>query len=110
MRVRYTRGAKCDLDRIFRNLGRRSPVAARAIKTLIERRIAQLADFPFMAPETDETGIYELTIVRYPYKIYYEVEGDEVWIIHVRDARRRPWKPKRDETRSRRSDKMSGAG
>ena len=44
-----------------------------------------------MAPTTDESGIYELSIVRYPYKVYYEVEDDEVWIIHIRDARRRPW-------------------
>ena len=44
-----------------------------------------------MAPETDEPGIRELTIVRYPYKVYYEVAEDEVWVVHIRDARRRPW-------------------
>ena len=49
-----------------------------------------------MAPETDVSGIYQLTIVQYPYKVYYEVEGTEVWILHIRDSRRRPWKPTRD--------------
>jgi plasmid stabilization system protein ParE len=59
------------------------------VKNSIERRIAWLADFPLMAPMTDEDGVYELTILRYPYKIYCEVVG--VWILHMRDARRRPW-------------------
>ena len=48
-----------------------------------------------MAPKTSEPGIFELTIVRYPYKVYYEIEGDEVR-IHSRQptpalgARARP--------------------
>jgi toxin ParE1/3/4 len=89
MRVRYTVRALSDLDGIYAYLDQHSPAAAQSVKGSIERRIAWLADFPFMAPTTNEGGIYELSIVRYPYKIYYEVEGDEVWIIHIRDARRR---------------------
>lgn len=92
MRVRYTLRAKSDLDEIYTYLDRRAPAGARSVKELIERRIARLADFPFMAPDTDEPGIRELTIVQYPYKVYYEVEGEEVWVIHIRDARRRPWR------------------
>ena len=70
MKVRYTRRAQGDLDVIFTYLDKRSPAGAHSVKTLIERRIGSLADFPLMAPETDEPGIRELTIVRYPYKIY----------------------------------------
>jgi plasmid stabilization system protein ParE len=91
MRVRYTTRAQRDLSEIYAYLDQRSPVAAQSVKNSIERRIAWLAEFPLMAPATDESGIYELTIIRYPYKIYYEVVGDEVWILHLRDARRRPW-------------------
>ncbi len=91
MRVRYTLRAQSDLDAIYAYIDQRAPAAARSVKELIERRIARLADFPFMAPETDEPGIRELTILRFPYKVYYEVIGEEVWIIHIRDARRRPW-------------------
>ena len=91
MKVRYTLRARDDLDAIYTYLEERAPVAAQSVKDLIERRIAGLADFPRMAPATDEAGIYELTIVRYPYKVYYEIAGDEVWIVHIRDARRRPW-------------------
>jgi hypothetical protein len=48
--------------------------------------------FPLMAPMTDEIGILELSNVRYPYKVYYELKGDEeVWVIHIRDTRRSSW-------------------
>jgi addiction module RelE/StbE family toxin len=91
MRVRYTPQAQNDLDTIYNYLDEKAPAAALAVKDLIERRISSLADFPLMAPATDEPGIRELTIVRYPYKVYYEIAGDAVWIVHIRDARRRPW-------------------
>ncbi|MGH7059744.1 MAG: hypothetical protein ACREFH_05090 [Stellaceae bacterium] len=43
-----------------------------------------------MAPATDEPNARELTLSRHPYKIYYEIAGDEVWILHIRHTRRRP--------------------
>jgi toxin ParE1/3/4 len=89
MRIRYTRRALSDLDAIYAYLDQRSPAAARSVKGLIERRISWLADFPLMAPETDEPGIRELSIIQYPYKVYYEIAEDEVWIIHIRHTSRR---------------------
>ena len=62
---------------------------------MIERRIAWLADFPLMAPATDEAGVRELNLVRHPYKIYYEIQDDEVWIVHIRHASRQPWQSAR---------------
>ncbi|MEA2988109.1 MAG: toxin ParE1/3/4 [Alphaproteobacteria bacterium] len=88
MRVRYTRRSLNDLDAIYRYLDKPSISGARAVKTTIERRITQLADMPFIAPVTEESGVYELTIIRYPYKVYYRVENDEVQIIHVRHTSR----------------------
>jgi toxin ParE1/3/4 len=93
MRIRFTRQAQRDLDDIYMYLDQRSPAAARTVTSLITRRVADLADFPFIAPQTSVKGIYELTIVRYPYKVNYEVDGDEVQILHIRDSRREPWKP-----------------
>jgi toxin ParE1/3/4 len=91
MRVRYTLRAQADIDEIYTYLDARAPTAARAVKTTIERRIALLAKFPRIAPVTDQPGVYELTIVRYPYLVYYEIGDEEVRILHIRDARRRPW-------------------
>jgi toxin ParE1/3/4 len=85
------RRAQADLEAIYTYLDKHAPAAARSIKDLIERRISSLADLPFMAPRTEIPGVRELSLARYPYQIYYEVEGEEIWILHVRDARRRPW-------------------
>jgi toxin ParE1/3/4 len=90
MRVRYTLRARSDLQGIYSYLDMRSSSGARSVKRAIERRIGWLTDFPFIAPKTDEPGVHELTIIRYPYKIYYRVEGDDVWILHIRHASRRP--------------------
>jgi plasmid stabilization system protein ParE len=76
-------------------LDQRDPAAAQSVKELIELRIARLAEFPLMAPITDEPDIYELTIARYSYKVYYEVVDDEVWVVHIRDTRQRHWKGER---------------
>jgi plasmid stabilization system protein ParE len=46
---------------------------------------------PRMAPSTDVPGVRELRVPRRPYNIYYRIEGDEIWIVHIRDMRRRPW-------------------
>jgi len=91
MRVRYTLRAQADIDAIYSYLDTRAPAAAQSVKTTIQRRIALLAEFANIAPTTDQHGVHELTIVRYPYKVYYEISGEEIWIVHIRDARRRPW-------------------
>lgn len=91
MKVRYTPRAQADLDAIFMYLDQRAPAAALSVKELLERRIASLANFPLAAPVTDEPDVRELTVVRYPYKIYYEVAAEEVRVLHIRHTSRRPW-------------------
>jgi toxin ParE1/3/4 len=96
MRVRYTLQARADLDAIYTDLDHRDPTAAQAVKDLIERRIRQLGRFPLIAPMTDEICVCELPIVRYPYKVYYELKGEEeVWIIHIRHTSREAWEADR---------------
>jgi toxin ParE1/3/4 len=92
MKVVYTPRARNDLDAIYIYLNERSPTAATAVLTTIRNRIAKLADFPLMAPVTEMAGIRGLTVLRYPYKAYYRLVRDEILILHVRDARRAPWK------------------
>jgi hypothetical protein len=45
---------------------------------------------------TDRVNVYQLIVPRLPYKVYCRVEHEEVWILHIRDARRRPWEGEGD--------------
>jgi plasmid stabilization system protein ParE len=90
MKVRYTLRARADLEAIYEYLENQQPTAAKRLKSAIERQVGWLIHFPYMAPTTDEAGVRELTLTRHPYKIYYEVAGEEVHILHIRHARRRP--------------------
>ena len=90
MRVRYTRQALADLSSIADYIRKRNPVAAVSVETAICSTIALLADYPKIGHERRELGARSLGIPRHPYTAYYRVEGNEVWVVHVRDDRRRP--------------------
>lgn len=91
MPVRYTLRAQADPEEIFDYLDPHSPVGANALRRELQRRIDLLSDFPMMGPSTDEPGVRELTLTRFPYKVYYELQDTEIWVLHVRHTRRRPW-------------------
>jgi len=61
------------------------------VKLAIVQAVRGLGSYPRIGRLTDKAGVYELVVPRYPYKVYYRIAGAEVWIIHIRDARRRPW-------------------
>ena len=91
MRVRYTRRAFADREEIFAYIEQRNRSSATAVMRDIIAAIRRLERFPRSAPATDEPGVYEMIIPRRPYKVYYRIENSEVWIVHIRDARRKPW-------------------
>ena len=96
MRIRYSLRAYADRETIYEYLEKRSPHGARRVKLAIVGAIRGLACHPRIGRLTDKPGLHELVVPRHPYKIYYRIEGEEVWIIHIRDARRRPWEGEGD--------------
>jgi plasmid stabilization system protein ParE len=95
MKVRYSLGAFADRESIFKYLEPRNPQAAHKVKLAIVQAIRGLASHR-LGRKTDMSGVFELIVPRHPYKIYYRIERDEVWIVHIRDARRRPWQGEGD--------------
>jgi plasmid stabilization system protein ParE len=91
MRIRYTLRAFADRESIYDYLEKRSPQGARNVKRAIVQAIDGLATYPRIGRLTDKPDVYELIVPRRPYKVYYRIERDDVWIMHIRDARRRPW-------------------
>jgi plasmid stabilization system protein ParE len=91
MRVRYTPRAFADREAIFDYINRRNPRAAREVKAFIEKRISELGDLDIRHRVIPKLGVHALWLGRYPYIIYYRVSRDEIAIVHIRHAARRPW-------------------
>jgi plasmid stabilization system protein ParE len=96
MRVRYTPRAFADREAIFDYIDRRNPRAALEVKTYIEKRISELGNSVFRHRMIPNLGVYALWLGRYPYIVYYRVVRDEIAIVHIRHAARRPWEGEGD--------------
>jgi addiction module RelE/StbE family toxin len=92
MNIDYSPRAQADLLSIFLYLKGRSPRAATEVVRQIRVRSESLLQFPLMGARTGMAGIRRLEVGRYPYLIFYRVEGDLVSIVHIRHASRRPWR------------------
>jgi plasmid stabilization system protein ParE len=90
MRVRYTRQALADLLAIADYIRERNPTAATKAETAVRSTIDLLADFPRLGRDRPELQARSLGVPRWPYTAYYRIENEEVWIVHIRDDRRRP--------------------
>ena len=92
MRVRYTRRASRDLAAILLYLSKHSPQGMRNVKRAIENTERLIGQFPQAGRMSKEAGTRVLPAGRYPYLIYWTIEADEAWIVHIRDGRRKPWR------------------
>ncbi len=90
MKVRYSRRALSDLIGIADYIRERNVSAALGVEDAIRTTIKNLGHFPMLGRDRPELDARALGVPRYPYTIYYQVESDEVWIVHIRDARRKP--------------------
>ena len=95
MRVRYTPRARSDLQSILQYLDERNPRGARNVKRAIKNTIGLIGEFPESGRKSEIENVRVLPAGRYPYLIYWTVETNEVWLVHIRDGRRRPWKGER---------------
>jgi toxin ParE1/3/4 len=93
MKVRYTRQAVADLDDIADYIRTHNPLAAVAVETAVRSTINLLADFPRIGSHRPQLDARALRTPRHLYTVYYRIEGDEVWIVHIRDDRRKPPEP-----------------
>lgn len=91
MRVRFTRPAQADLERIYTYVSQDNPIeASRLITRLIECGLL-LGDSPYEGRETDEPNAHVIVVPNLRYFIFYTIAGDEVHITHVRHtSRKRP--------------------
>jgi plasmid stabilization system protein ParE len=79
------------LSDILSYLDEHSPQGARNIKRAMNKAVALIGRYPKIGrfSGVEETRVFP--VGRYPYLIYWSIEAGEVWIFHIRHARRRPW-------------------
>jgi len=92
MRVRYTLRARGDIDRIYEYLDKRSPSGAHNVLLAIYAGVQFIAERPEASERTNDLNVRVKVVRRYRYKIFYNIVGETVEILHVRHALRRPWK------------------
>jgi toxin ParE1/3/4 len=89
MSIRYTARALAQLSEILGHIAVVNPNAARAVQARIKTSIENLGSFPFVGRATDLPGVRVLSIVRYPYRVFYRVQGDsDVLILRILHAAR----------------------
>lgn len=92
MKVRITRPALDDLDRIHAYISKDNPAAASRVVTRPVDRAMELAQAPYQGRKVDEPNARVMVVPRFRYFIFYTVEDDEVHVTHFRHtSRRRPW-------------------
>jgi plasmid stabilization system protein ParE len=92
MIVRYSRRAQSDLASILDYIEERSPRGAHKVKVAIKRTIETIEQNPNLGHPTGRGGTRGSPVGRYPYLVYWTIEANEVWIVHVRHGVRKPWR------------------
>jgi toxin ParE1/3/4 len=89
MRLRWDARALQDLRDIRRYIGAHgSPAAADRVRQHLRTRVDRLLTNPSIGVVTNNPQIRILPPTRYPYRIYYTVQGDDVVILHIRHTAR----------------------
>jgi len=92
LKVRLHRSARADLKSILEYITRHASArSAERVRADVMRRIRFLSNSPLMGALTSDPLLRILQPTRYPYRIYYTVQSDEIVILHIlHTARRTP--------------------
>jgi toxin ParE1/3/4 len=89
MKVVYTTEALADLDGIFDYIANHYPAISGAFENRLHGVIARIARWPESAQEvSDRPGVRVAPLVRYPYKVFYQVSGDRIEVLYIHHAAR----------------------
>lgn len=89
MSLRFDARALADLREIHSYIAAHgSPTAAEAVRRHLLARIDRLRRHPLMGVSTDHPHIRVLPPTRFPYRIFYSAQADDVVILHVRHTAR----------------------
>ncbi|GJE25716.1 type II toxin-antitoxin system RelE/ParE family toxin [Methylobacterium organophilum] len=90
MKLRLTRPAAQQLDKVLIYIAQHNPSGARKVQDRVQATMQMLVDHPFAGHATARRGIRRMIVTPYPYAITYSLGADEVIILGVRHTARRP--------------------
>jgi toxin ParE1/3/4 len=93
MNVVYAPRALRDLTAIATYLTERNPAGAANVLAAIKSSIDTLSFFPQIGRLVDDAGHRRVPVVRYPYVIFYRIDGDDILVLHIRHTSRRAIDP-----------------
>jgi len=89
VRLRYTRRAREDIERIFAYIDTHSPAGAVSVKRALKRAIETIGALSASGQASGWKDARQRPANPYPYIVYWIVEHDEILILHIRHASRR---------------------
>ena len=93
MRAVFAPRALRDLESIAEYLNKHSPSGARNVLAAIKSSTDALTFFPEIGRVIDDAEHRRLPVPRYPYSVVYRISGDELLILSIRHASKRPLSP-----------------
>jgi len=90
MKVVFTTEAAEDLEMILEGMEHYYPKAILPFRQRVRSVVTRIGTWPLSAQEVAERpGVRVVPLVRYPYKVFYRIDGDSVEILHIAHAARR---------------------
>jgi plasmid stabilization system protein ParE len=90
VKLRYTRRAAAELDKVLADIDERSPQGARSVKARIQEMIVLLLQHPQAGHLTSKSLLRRMVVYPHPYLIFYRATETEIIIHAVRHSARRP--------------------
>ena len=90
MSLAYSPRALADLQKIVADIEPHRPSGAASVVRKIEATVELVGQYPRAGRVLSRrAAVRVLPIGKYPYRVYYQVVGDDVEILHIRHTSRR---------------------
>jgi len=90
MKVRFTATAELEISEILSFIATDNPPAAVRVASQVDHTISLIAKFPRIG-RTKHRGLVRMPVRHYPqYLLFYVIADEEIVILNLRHARRRP--------------------
>ena len=91
MKLRVRGRALADIQEIYDYIAQVSPYGAANVLREIHSAIRLIGRYPYGSQKTSDSQIRMRFTMRFPFKIFYEINDDTIQILHIRHTSRRPW-------------------